>query len=401
VSHSLAQAVQAILAAVPPATLETISLPLGRGRVLLQDMRAAIDLPAFDNSAMDGYAVRAEDLQTASANQPTSLKLAGRIPAGEVLADAVRGGECVRIFTGSALPSGTDAVVMQEDTVDQGQTILFRDRVAPGENIRRRGEDLAQGSVIAQAGTRLSTGHLAVLAATGVGQVPVGRRPRVAVLATGSELQEAGGPVRPGHIYESNRITVAALAEAAGALPRVQPIVQDTLAATIAALEAGFAEAEMVVTCGGVSVGEMDFVKQAFLQTGGAIEFWRVSIKPGRPFVFGRLGEKLLFGLPGNPVSAFVTFLLLVRPALARWQGASRIEMTSLPGVLSAPLENPDGRTHYVRVSLDCGQVHLAGLQASHIVGPLARANGLVELPPQSNLPAGSPVHVLVWELPG
>ena len=195
----------------------------------------------------------------------------------------------------------------------------------------------------------------------------MGQRPTVGLLATGSELREAGQPLAPGQIHESNRIGLAAHARRAGAAPRIFPLVPDTLAATQAALEQAVSECDVVVTSGGVSVGETDFVKAAFERIGGRLQFWKVAIRPGRPFVFGRRGDKFLFGLPGNPVSALVTFLLLVRPALQRWQGAREVGMPAYPGVLAESLTNPGERRHFMRVRVDAaGNVLLAGLQASH-----------------------------------
>jgi molybdopterin molybdotransferase len=221
----------------------------------------------------------------------------------------------------------------------------------------------------------------------------------VALLATGSELTEPGQPLAPGRIYESNQLALAPLLARCGAIARAYPLVPDTLSATRAALETAFAECDLVVTCGGVSVGEMDFVKAAFERLGGKLEFWKVAIKPGKPFLLGRLGSKLLFGLPGNPVSAFVTFLLLVRPAIVRWQGAAQVALPSHPAVLAEMIANPDARRHFMRVKVDeTGHVRSAGLQGSHRLGSLANANGLLDVPPQTTLAAGSTVPVLRWD---
>ena len=212
----------------------------------------------------------------------------------------------------------------------------------------------------------------------------------VGLLATGSELQEPGQPLAPGQIYESNRIALAALMQRAGAVPRTFPLVADALAATSLALADAFNQCDAVVTSGGVSVGEMDFIKRAFEQIGGELEFWKVAIKPGRPFVFGRCRGKLLFGLPGNPVSALVTFLLLVRPALLRWQGATDVSLPAHPGVLAEPLANDGERRHFMRVKVDpTGKVRSAGVQASHVLSSVAAANGLVDVPPNTTLACG------------
>jgi molybdopterin molybdotransferase len=221
----------------------------------------------------------------------------------------------------------------------------------------------------------------------------------VGLLATGSELTEPGQRIESGQIYESNRIGLAALIHSTGGVPRAFPLVLDNLEATRKALEEAFKECDVVVTSGGVSVGEMDFVKDAFERIGGNLEFWKVAIKPGRPFVYGKWKEKFLFGLPGNPVSAFVTFLLLVRPALLRWQGATEVTLPVSRGELAETLNNPGSRRHFVRVRMTAdGKVYSAGVQASHALSSLAAANGLVDVAADMGLQAGTPVQVLKWD---
>ena len=398
----LEDALGRILAALPAPVSEHIRLPDAAGRVLTENISSPIDLPPFDNSAMDGYAVRAADVTTARPDAAISLRLAGRIPAGENFSGELAPGECVRLFTGSPLPRGADAVVMQEDTrVEPGQTgeILICDGVRPGESVRRQGEDVRQGAELATAGDELTAARISLLAAVGVQEVSVGQRPVVGLLATGSELREAGEPLGPEQIYESNRTALAPLITRAGGVPRISPLVPDTLAATQAALERALAGCDVIVTSGGVSVGEMDFVKAAFEKVGGELQFWKVAIRPGKPFVFGRCDGKFLFGLPGNPVSAFVTFLLLVRPALWRWQGARAVTLPSHPAVLGEPVSNPGDRRHFMRVRVDeAGNVFSAGRQASHALASLAAANGLLSLPPGASQAAGATVQVLRWD---
>lgn len=396
------EALARVLAAVPATTSEYVSLSGSAGRVLAEQVRSPIDLPVFDNSAMDGYGLSAADVASAKPDSPARLRLAGRIAAGEVFTGKVTAGTCVRLFTGSPLPAGADAVVMQEDTrVEPGAPgeVLILAPAVPGENVRSRGGDVKRGSTIVSAGEFLTAGRIGLLAAAGMTGVRVGRQPTVGLLATGSELQEAGQPLAPGHIYEGNRLALAALTGRAGAVPRTFPLVTDELAATSRALEEACNQCDAVVTTGGVSVGEMDFIRRAFEQTGGELEFWKVAIKPGRPFVFGRRRGALLFGLPGNPVSALVTFLLLVRPALLRWQGAANASLPVLPGVLAEPLVNIGGRRHFMRVRMDsAGKVYSAGVQASHILSSVAAANGLVDVPPDTTLSAGAAVSVLHWD---
>jgi len=398
----LEEALARVLEAVPPPTVEDVPLNRAVGRVLAEPVRSLIDLPIFDNSAVDGYGVRAADVASAKAASPVRLRLAGKAAAGEVFAGEVTPGTCVRLFTGSPLPSGADAAVMQEDTrvgPNAPGEVLIQEAVKPGENVRWRGEDLKSGATLAVAGEVLNTGRIALLAAAGLTGVRVGRHPVTALLATGSELREPGQQLAPGQTYEANRLALGALTEHAGAVPRTFPLVPDTLQATSQALADAFNQCDAVVTSGGVSVGELDFIKRAFEQIGGNLQFWKVAVRPGRPFAFGRYRGRLLFGLPGNPVSALVTFLLLVRPALLRWQGATDISLPAHPGVLAEPLANPGGRRHFMRVKVDAaGRVYSAGLQASHVLSSLAMANGLVDVPADSILATGATVRVLRWD---
>jgi molybdopterin molybdotransferase len=308
----------------------------------------------------------------------------------------------VRLFTGSPLPEGADAVVMQEDTrVDpsRADTVGFLEPVKPWENVRLRGEDAKRGTRLAEAGDRLTFGRIALLAAVGLLELRVARQPRVGLLATGNELVEPGRPLQPGQIYESNRAMLAPLVKRAGALPEIFPLVPDTMEATRAALDSTLARCDALITTGGVSVGEFDFVKAAFEQLGGELHFWKVSIKPGKPFVFGRARRTYLFGLPGNPVSALVTFLLLTHPALARMQGAREAGLSRYPGTLTGSLTNPADRRHFMRVVQDnAGGVRSAGAQASHLLNSVANANGLVDVPPRTTFLSGATVSVLRWD---
>lgn len=390
------EALARVLGSLPSVRTEQIPVAQAAGRFLAEPVVSPLDLPPFDNSAMDGYAVRAADVTSASADKPVALRQVGQVGAGQVFTGSVGVQTCVRIFTGTPLPAGADAVVMQEDTRAEGDTVLVLDRARPWENVRLRGEDVKSGAVLALPGTRLCAGHLGLFAATGHARVRVAGQPRVALVATGSELRPPGKPLAPGQIYESNRTMLAAMLTACGVEVHSLPLVPDTLNRTRNALQRAFAECDAVVTTGGASVGKLDFIKAAFAELGGSQEFWRVAIKPGKPFIFGTLQGKLLFGLPGNPVSAFVTFLLLVRPALLRWQGASEIGLPAHPGTLAEALVNRGDRRHFVRVRVDAeGRVHSAGTQASHMMHSLAAANALVDVPPATTLAAGAIVRVL------
>lgn len=392
----LEEARERILAALRPLPAERVPLADAVGRILAEDLAAPLDLPMFDNSAMDGYAVRADDLKLANDGNPVRLRVASQIPAGTQEIAPVAAGSCARIFTGSPLPPGADVVVMQEDVGREGDLAIFREPVKPWENIRFRGEDVKAGTSVLSAGDQVSAGAVALLGALGIGQVAAHRRPLVGLLATGDELREAGALLAPGQIYESNRAALAGLVRDAGGVARLFPLVPDTLAATRAALTASLSEMDIVITSGGVSVGELDFVKDAFRELGGQLDFWRVAIRPGKPFVFGSVNGKLLFGLPGNPVSAFVTALLLVRPALLRIQGAREVELPGEMATAAETFSNKTDRRHFMRVRVDAnGVASLTGLQASHALMSLAKANGLVDVAPGQVIERGAPVRVL------
>jgi molybdopterin molybdotransferase len=398
----LEDAVARILQAVPVPRPEAIPLANAYNRFLLESVTSPIDLPLFDNSAMDGYAVRAAEVMSAKGEAPVKLKLVGKIAAGETFEGKLEAGQCIRIFTGSALPAGADCVVMQEDTrtdPSDPASVLVTDTAKPLENVRLRGQDIRAGATLLRAGDKVTAGAIALLAASGITSAKVGQRPKVALLATGSELREPGVEIKPGQIYESNRLALSALISAVGGIPEIFPLVRDDLASTRTALENAFAQCDLVVTSGGVSVGEMDFVKQGLEDTGGKLEFWKVAIKPGRPFVYGQRNGKFLFGLPGNPVSAFVTFLLLVRPALLRWQGAADVNLPVSRGELAEPINNQGSRRHFVRVRMDSkGKIHSAGAQASHMLSSLASANGLLDVGADTSLTVGHAVDVLRWD---
>jgi len=398
----LEEAVERILRAVPPAQRETVPLRDCVGRFVAEQIASPIDLPPFTNSSMDGYAVVAKDTRPHTPDEHPTLKIVGRIPAGQSFSGTIQRGECVRLFTGSPLPAGADAVVMQEDTRPSPRGTDFIEiieGVQPGESVRHQAEDVRRGSGLFEVGEQLGPAGIALLSAVGLGETVVGKCPTVGILATGSELRESGQPLGPGEIYESNRAGLAALLVKARAPTRVFPLVRDDLEATKNAVAHALSSCDMLITSGGVSVGEMDFVKAAVGQNGGELSFWKVAIKPGRPFVFGQCQGKLIFGLPGNPVSALVTFLLLVRPAVLRWQGAREIRLPVSFGTAAEDLVNNGKRRHFVRVQYDPnGMVRCSGLQASHVLSSLARANGLVDLAPENSISAGTLVPVLRWD---
>lgn len=386
--------------------LEVEALPLAalasqHGRYASESVRAAHALPPFDNSAMDGYAVRAEDLRSASATAPVRLICLEEVPAGRVASQSLVAGSCARVYTGSPVPQGCDAVVMQEDVAVDRNQIEFREPIPPWENIRLRGEDVAADAPILARGDPISPSALALLASCGCDQVRVSRAPKVTILATGSELRPLGATLEPGQIHESNSLMLEAMIRAVGGHVVARANTVDTLAATKDAILAALEAADCLMTSGGVSVGDHDHVRSALRALGGEVALWRIALKPGKPFMYGELRGKPVFGLPGNPVSAFVTFLLLVRPALLRMLGAADCLLPVLPGTLQGRVANRGDRRHFVRVALDAqGRVHPAGAQASHRIGDLARANALLDVPPETTWEAGRAVQVLLWQLP-
>lgn len=368
--------------------------------VLAEDILSSVDVPPHDNSAMDGYALCVADLQRAGGTG-ASLPQGQRIAAGQIGA-RLQPGECARIFTGAPIPEGADAVVMQEHTQagSQAGLVQFNEPVAVGQNIRKRGEDIAQADTVLRAGQRLSAAALGVAASVGRAELAVLKPPRVGVLTTGDELIMPGQPLPPGAIYNSNRHTLLGLVTATHARPSDLGMVPDRLDATRAALHQAAQHCDLVITSGGVSVGEEDHLRQAVLAEGG-LDFWALSIKPGKPFVFGWLnrpdgGRCLYMGLPGNPVASFVTFLLLVRPVIGWLAGGG----WHLPQALSLPAafswSRPDRRREFLRARVNGqGALELHPHQGSGVLTSAAWADGLVDLPPQTIVSPGDHVRWL------
>ncbi len=387
----------ALLDPLRPLSTQVIPLPQASGRVLAESPTAPGAVPPADTVSMDGFAVRAADLTEI----PCTLEVVGRVAPGECFAGTVGPGEAVRVFTGAALPSGADAVVMQEDTSPSeagSDRVIICERAKPWENIRFRGEDVAPGVGLLEPGLRLGPTQLALLAAAGVAEVMVRRSPRVGVLVTGSELVLPGQALRPGQIHESNGLMLAELFRADGFAVQVFPPVPDRLPTLVAALERASAEQDLLVTSGGASVGEPDLVRAAVGELGGTLFDGQVALKPGKPFFWATLAGGPLLGVPGNPVSAFVTAVLLVLPALRRLAGRRPELPDTTLGFLMEPLVNGDARRHFMRVVISrAGEVRSAGRQDSHRLLSLAAANGLVEVPPRSRLDSGTRVDVIRW----
>ena len=394
--HSIDEALGLILGPIAPLDAARESLAAAAGRVAAEDAAAAVDLPPFDRSAMDGYAVRAGDTAAGVA-----LRLAGGVAAGEVSADELAAGTAAAISTGAALPPGADAV-LQSELAELGDGTVTPERaIEPGRHVRYRGEDLRAGDVLARAGERLTLPRLSALASAGVGEVAVHRRPRLQMLVTGSELLPLGAPPEPGRIHESNGLMVGLLAERAGADVTHGGVVPDDREATLAAVEAGL-RADVLVVSGGVSVGPHDHVKPAFEACGVEEVLWRVRIKPGKPIWFGRREHTLVFGLPGNPLSSIVCFCMFIEPALRRLQGERDAAPQLVPGRLTAPAGPSDGRTTFLTARIARGEDGVLEAtpterQGSHMTGALGQSDGFAVAPHGSpGLAAGDPVDLLL-----
>lgn len=379
-----------VLEAVTPTNPEKINTWEAGGRILAEEVAATVALPRFDNSTMDGYAVRAAD-----AVNGARLRLSGEQPAGPNLGLTLTDQGAIRIYTGAPIPNRADAVVMQEDCELTGADIIVREPVEWGENIRVRGGDLAEGQRIARAGTCLSSALLAVLASQGRESVCVFGRPKVAVLATGSELRTPDQPIGEGEIFDTNRIMLADLVKRAGGIPVVFDVVSDEEEAHLAAFERARGS-DVIVVAGGVSVGAKDLVKPTLQRLGCEMRLWRVAIKPGKPFLFGHLGKTLVFGLPGNPVSAFVTFLLFVRPAILRMRGVSEISPPAVRVRAGEELTNKGDRPHYLRGQVTDGAFRPVGRQESHALFALSQANALVRVDAHQTIASGVEVEAIL-----
>ncbi len=392
-----------VLAGAVPLGTERVPLRASLGRVLAEDARGVEPVPAFDNSAMDGFALRAADTAGASPESPASLALVGKSRAGDPAAEAVRDGEAIAISTGAAIPEGADAVVRVEDTASTDGRVEIQVEVEPGHDIRRAGDDIRPGTVVLRSGTELGPAELGVLASLGVAQAPCSRRPRLRVVTTGDELLDPGEPTRPGGVRNTNAYALPLLGEEAGAEPVGVEAVGDDAAATIGAIERSL-DAEVTVITGGVSVGEHDHVKGALSDLGCEEVFWGVALRPGRPTWFGRSPTGgLVFGLPGNPVSAVVTFILFARPAIRAVLGADPLA-TRATAILDEGYAKRRGRAHAVRCALTIadGRLHArpTGPQGSHVLTSMLGAGALAWIPAGSE-GVGAGERVEVELLPG
>ena len=351
---SFEQARARMIEGAPRLAIERVLVSESAGRVLCEDVRSAVDLPGFDYSAMDGYAVRAEDLAQASEGALVALSVReGESAAGGAEPPAVLPGTCVRIFTGAQIPAGASAVEMQEHVERDGAIARFKRKLTVGQNIRRRGEDLREGQLALAAGTRLTPSQLSLLTSLGRVRVAVSRRPVVTIVATGDELRGPEEPARPGSVIESISPGLSAFIAQCGGEAKLAPVARDELDAVTRAITSALASSDVVITIGGVSVGEHDLVRAALERAGVTLDFWRVAIKPGKPIAFGHAGAKRWIGLPGNPASALLTFTLFGAPLLRAMQGDARPTPPIVRAQLSRAVEHGTGRLEFVRAALD------------------------------------------------
>ncbi len=392
---SVEAARQQMLNTIPVLPSERRNILNCAGYVLAEELSAAENIPPFDNSAMDGYAVRAADVQNASQENPAVLSVTETIAAGYAPTKQVAIGQAARIMTGAMMPEGADAVVMQEVTQQEGNKVKIFEGVEKFENVRFTGESVKAGNLVMGKGKHLRPPEVSMLASLNCAEVSVHRKPTVAIVSTGDELTPLGESLEPGKIRDSNRYGLYAQVEEAGGIPIDMGIARDNAAETERIFRNALSEADALITSGGVSVGEHDIVKNV-LEKLGKINFWRVAMKPGKPQAYGIADGKPIFGLPGNPVSSLVVFELFVRPALLKMAGHTDLLRPTFKAALSESITNKDGRVNYMRAILKAsdGQytAETTGPQGSGILHSLVLANGLITIPAGVTLAAGETV---------
>ncbi|HEY7141656.1 MAG TPA: gephyrin-like molybdotransferase Glp [Methylomirabilota bacterium] len=399
---SVAEALERVLAGVPVLGAESVPIGEALGRVLAEPIVAGREIPPWDNSSMDGYALRAADTRTASPVHPVTLPIVGEVAAGKVAPRELGPGEAYRILTGAPLPPGSDAVVPQEEIQRDGARVALRRPVERGAYVRPRGEDIRSDERVIDPGTVLRPAALGVLAALGRGRVQVHRRPTVAIVSTGDELVPPEAPLGPGQIPDSNTYTLSGLVAEAGAIPLGLGIAPDRREELVDRFRQGL-QADVLVSSAGVSVGDRDFVREAVEALGVRLDFWKVNMRPGKPLTFGRLGEHFFFGLPGNPVSSMVTFELFVRPVLRRLGGHRVLARPRARARALEAIDNPGSRPGYLRVRLEplAGEpgalgARPTGEQGSGILRSMLLADGLAIVPGDSQIPKDSEVDVIL-----
>ncbi|MCX7872413.1 MAG: molybdopterin molybdotransferase MoeA [Verrucomicrobiae bacterium] len=402
---SLEEARARVLAIVKRTGEETVPLKTAHGRICSRKIIAPGDLPSFDTSDTDGYAVITSDVLNATNDEPAVLQLVGIAKPGEHYEKELNSGECVQVFAGSRIPIGADAVVplgFGEHSQTQENIIRINYPSRPWQNIRKRGEDLMYGTMVANVGDKLTTGQIAALSALGVKDVSVARQLRIHIISIGSELRKPDENIKPGQIYESNSLLIGNMVKKFAAQDIQTELIEDNEEEIYSKINMAFESSDVVITTGRASEGKLDILKNALAKIPSLkFEYMRVMMKPGRPFIFGMFNSsKYLFGLPGNPVSAAVSYSLLIRPALMKIIGASNIELPSEEGELIEEIRNPGKRRYFARVKIDeHKRIKLAGLQTSYGLGSLFNANGIVDVPPHTVLQKGAIVKVLKWEV--
>jgi len=395
---SVEAALEKILSHIQPLGFEKVSLLEAQGRVIAEDIYASRDIPPLDNSAMDGYAVRSEDIQQASSGHSVRLEIIEDLPAGSVSRKTVGKGEAIRIMTGAPIPRGADTVVQVEDTAKEDRyTQIFR-AVPSGENIRRAGEDVGKGDRVISKGDFIRPAEVGMLASVGRSFVSVYQRPLVAILCTGEELVDVDGELEEGKIVSSNSYTLAAQVKDAGAIPLQLGIARDRKEDIEQKLRQGI-RADVLISSAGISVGDYDLVKDVLKDLGMEMVFWKVAMKPGKPLAFGTIGGKPAFGLPGNPVSSMVSFEQFVRPSLLKMMGYQQLFRPTIEAILKEDIRKEPGRRHYMRavVSFERDRyfVTTTGAQGSGMLISMVKANGLVIIPEnQEKVRAGEKVLV-------
>jgi len=398
------EARERILSRIVVRGTERVDLPQALGRVLSEDLVATRDIPPWPNSSMDGYAVRAADTAAASVEVPAKLTLAGRVPAGAVAERPLCAGEAFRIFTGAPLPEGADSVIPQEDVLAEGSTVQVAKPLRAGDFVRPRGEDMRAGETVLPRGRALGSAELGLIATIRRAQVNVVKRPRVGILSTGDEIVDLGGVIGPGQIPNSNSYSLMAQVIEAGAVPVNLGVSPDRLVDLETRLRWG-SVCDMLISSAGVSVGEHDFVKAALTGLGAEQHLWLVDMRPGKPIAFATIPSNVpgglpVFALPGNPVSAMVTFELFVRPALLKMAGHARLDRTTIVARALAPIPNPGHRRGYLRVTLTSGPdgwgARLTGDQGSGILRSMVAADGLAVIPGDTTVEPGKPVTVIL-----
>ena len=389
-------ALEGILSRVGPLSVERVDIMGALGRVLAEPIVSRATIPPWPNSSMDGYAVRAQDTN----GEPVELAIVGRIIAGAMPSRPLRAGESMRIFTGAPLPEGADAVVPQEDVAADDRRVTVRGRIAPGAYVRPAGEDVRTGDLVVKPGGVVGAAEVGLLATLGYSQVRVYRRPRVAILSTGNELADLGTQPGPAQIPNTNTYSLMAQVIEAGGEPTNLGVAPDQLEAITERVRWGLAAADVLVTSAGVSVGELDLVREALERSGAELHLWQVSMRPGKPITFGTRDGRPVFGLPGNPVSAMVTFELFVRPALRRMAGADVIDRPRIRARALDRIANPGSRRGYLRVTLTPDGLsygaRLTGDQGSAILRSMVLADGLAVVAPDTTIAAGEAVDVII-----